>query len=574
MSRNGFLILIFAAVTCTLCIIVGLLFLYQYYHAYKRSSNYNSLAKQMDAFYSPKIQLIATLMIFAIIYQQIDQFFHSFSSSLAAVIIHYLYLIYIVILMKYRCNLMEIHIPVYLVHGHGYQQLDRYFKCVIYLSISGCICDLIVSIYFRNFVPFVIPILYLSLICLCYHCGYKQSFAINKTYHVEMRVVGLRIISFITALFMVSLSLLSLLIIELIAIALIAMFSGGAVHKSMILVICPNFLIIIVSTYASFGFTKNHDSNAPFCTRCFWTCIFRCCLCECIQQIITKKYEKNCTIPLLTSNVKLNMEKMKDIEDKEEHEEAQVAQHYWFNQYLLSRDMAVFAYIHDVERSFGLSVPPCVGDLVVSYCDRRIEELATYAKKHAIQVSKRMVNDILDQYDDMNRTTDGILLQFARIAMHSGKESVLKLIIDQWVQLQMKCRCETYKDSELLRETLIYAANNRLYETCQLILSDTVLKYVMFRPRPQCLLDALKQRDDAMVMIILNGLSKVKDYSFVCDDVFKECIKSDRLECAQYLVEQKWHSPTQNDYQLAERYYGGIHIWLLQRSTASMFTNI
>eukprot|EP01083_Nonionella_stella_P318973 1168395_1 len=82
MSRNGFLIsLIFAAVTCTLCIIVGLLFLYQYYHAYKRSSNYNSLAKHMDAFYSPKIQLIATLMIFAIIYQQIDQFYHSFSSS-------------------------------------------------------------------------------------------------------------------------------------------------------------------------------------------------------------------------------------------------------------------------------------------------------------------------------------------------------------------------------------------------------------------------------------------------------------------------------------------------------------
>ena len=84
-------------------------------------------------------------------------------------------------------------------------------------------------------------------------------------------------------------------------------------------------------------------------------------------------------------------------------------------------------------------------------------------------------------------------------------------------------------------------------------------------------MNALKKRDYKMVEIVLKGLKRKKNYYSVCDDVYNECIKIDHIECAQSVVEQSWHTQTQEDYDLTERYYGGMHFWLLQRSSGSMF---
>eukprot|EP01083_Nonionella_stella_P097789 274898_1 len=582
-QKDDPVLIAFAVITCIICVVIGLLFIYQCYQAYKKRRS--SMTNEENEFYSPKIELVATLMILGIIYQQIDQFFHPFSSSLAAVIIHYLYFIDIIILIKYRCDLMNI------------QALHRYIRCGMGLSILSLIIDLISSVYFHNFVAFASFFMCFYLISLCYFCGSHQSFAINKTYQVIRREIALRMISSITALFMVSLAFLSIFI------ARWSMSSVGGIKAiqaeddstEIHLLFGLNLFIIIVSTYSSFGFTH---------CQCI-LCVFGCHL---IQKVLKKEYEQNCTVPFLTFNARQHMQSVQAIQDQEkttvdeekEKEALQVGQ-FWYNQYLLSRDIhtTVFSYIYGVERSTDVSVPPCIAHLVGNYYGLETAELThlVAARKYALTIGEHVdiecniveracentelsreqkvaLNAVFSGYDEMNATADAVFSQFARIAINSGKESLLKLIIYQWVYLQRDDRLERYKDSELLRDILVYAVNNRLYDTCELILSDGVLEYVMFAPRPQCLLDALKQRDDRIIMMILNGLGKVKQYSFVCDDAFKECIKMDHLQGAQCLVERKWHVPTQNDYQLAERYYGAIHIWLMQRSSASLFVDV
>ena len=261
--------------------------------------------------------------------------------------------------------------------------------------------------------------------------------------------------------------------------------------------------------------------------------------------------------------------------------------------------MVVDGFVRECEMTLDILMPSEIGIMVGHFC----VEIATLgellsAKKYAATLGKaeeqnvdqsiietickregsnsdldkkedEAVMEVLSQYNRMDPCSDVMLLQLARISMYLSNENVLQMIIKQWIKIQ-NVLLDIHKESPFMREILIYGVNNKLYHTVNSLFGDKWIEYMAFVPRPICLLDALKRRDNKMVDIVLNGLKRKKNYYFVCDDVFKECIKIDHIECAQTVVEESWHIPTERDYELAQRYYGAIHFWLLQRSSGSI----
>ena len=160
---------------------------------------------------------------------------------------------------------------------------------------------------------------------------------------------------------------------------------------------------------------------------------------------------------------------------------------------------------------------------------------------------------------------DAILTQLASVAMNLGNKKGLNIVKDQWYKFQENDVLNNYKESGFLREIMNYGVDNAFYEIVESLFHEDKVEYLRIEARPKCLLDALKKRDYKMVDILLDGLKKIENYRFVCDDVFKECVRIDHIECAQAVVEQGWYNPTKADCELAAKYYGAVYVWLLQR---------
>ena len=130
-------------------------------------------------------------------------------------------------------------------------------------------------------------------------------------------------------------------------------------------------------------------------------------------------------------------------------------------------------------------------------------------------------------------------------------------------RVQSFTRNRQYK---VLRDLLCYGAKQELINLCRFLLDDGYREFIEFEPRPQCLLNALKTRNEKIIKVILNGLINIKHFYFVCDDVFKECIKIDDIHRARILIEHFRYIPKQKDYHLANKYNQAMHIWLQQRA--------
>ena len=183
-----------------------------------------------------------------------------------------------------------------------------------------------------------------------------------------------------------------------------------------------------------------------------------------------------------------------------------------------------------------------------------------------------MINDMLNSLTKMDYIAKTKLLIFARLAINQFQSGVVKLVIKRWIELATSQQ-KNVAESSILMEILILGVNDGFHQIVELIFSDEYLDYIIFKPRPEFLLNALRKRDDKMIKIVLKGMGRKKNYFFVCDDVFKECVKMDHIECVQFIIEHGWFKPKEYHLKLAQRYYGAIHVWLSQRRDESIGIN-
>ena len=198
-----------------------------------------------------------------------------------------------------------------------------------------------------------------------------------------------------------------------------------------------------------------------------------------------------------------------------------------------SREIVVAGYIRQCEVELNIKFPQDIRQVLGLFCTERatLEQLVA-ARKYATLLGKEhyvaqsiieticrrdgskynLTDDELDAlhailehplFCKMNEFTDGMLLQFARIAMYLSHERVLKMVINKWVGVQ-NVLLDKHKESLFMREILIYGVKNELYETVEMLFMDKSIDLVVFVPRPKCLLEALKKRDNKMFEIVLN----------------------------------------------------------------------
>eukprot|EP00484_Ammonia_sp_Unknown_P025526 CAMPEP_0197027700 /NCGR_PEP_ID=MMETSP1384-20130603/7564_1 /TAXON_ID=29189 /ORGANISM="Ammonia sp." /LENGTH=302 /DNA_ID=CAMNT_0042456585 /DNA_START=837 /DNA_END=1745 /DNA_ORIENTATION=+ len=274
--------------------------------------------------------------------------------------------------------------------------------------------------------------------------------------------------------------------------------------------------------------------------------------------------------------------KEKEEELRKQRETMQAKQRYHRN--VTEQRLVVYGYLRETRDELNVFVSSDIAEIVRNFC--RICDLQNLieARKYSVTVGKNLddellimealcnqydsavFDEILSSYNNRSGESQSVTSQFLRIAMQNRNEFMVTRLLGHWRTICIR------DEDRVLRYLLSQAIENKMYKVAALLLSASMVKYIEFEPRPQCLWKALKGRDENMIQLVLNGLKRVKTrrYRFVCDEAFRECIKMDQLECAQTIVEQQWHSPSLADYALAEKYEGAIYFWLRHRRQSSL----
>jgi len=108
---------------------------------------------------------------------------------------------------------------------------------------------------------------------------------------------------------------------------------------------------------------------------------------------------------------------------------------------------------------------------------------------------------------------------------------------------------------------------------CTKLICEEFPDLVVFKLRPLALLNAIKEMNISMVEFLISAMVKSKQ-RFVCDDCFKETIKKDMVEVAKEIIIQRWHKPSEEDFNLSKRLDGKMLQYLMSRRTATQNISI
>jgi len=108
---------------------------------------------------------------------------------------------------------------------------------------------------------------------------------------------------------------------------------------------------------------------------------------------------------------------------------------------------------------------------------------------------------------------------------------------------------------------------------CTKLICEEFSDLVVFKLRPLALLNAIKEMNISMVEFLISAMVKSKQ-RFVCDECFRETIKKDMVEVAKEIIIQRWHKPSEEDFNLSKRLDGKMWRYLMSRRSATQNISI
>jgi len=120
--------------------------------------------------------------------------------------------------------------------------------------------------------------------------------------------------------------------------------------------------------------------------------------------------------------------------------------------------------------------------------------------------------------------------------------------------------------SEVCSEMLALCAKTNSFD-CAKLLCEEFAHVLEFELRPLALLESIKEMNVSMIEYLIEAMAKTKK-RFVCDDCFKETIKKDMVDVAKQLIIQRWHKPTEEDFELSKKLDGSMWTYLSSRRNA------
>jgi len=121
-------------------------------------------------------------------------------------------------------------------------------------------------------------------------------------------------------------------------------------------------------------------------------------------------------------------------------------------------------------------------------------------------------------------------------------------------------------------ELIHIGAKHNSFDSTKLICEEFP-DLVVFKLRPLALLNAIKEMNISMVEFLISAMVKSKQ-RFVCDECFKETIKKDMVEVAKEIIIQRWHKPSEEDFNLSKRLDGKMLQYLMSRRSATQNISI
>jgi len=102
---------------------------------------------------------------------------------------------------------------------------------------------------------------------------------------------------------------------------------------------------------------------------------------------------------------------------------------------------------------------------------------------------------------------------------------------------------------------------------CAKLICEEFADILVFELRPMALLESIKEMNISMIEYLIEAMAKTKR-RFICDDCFKETIKRDMVDVAKQLIIQRWHKPTEMDFELSKKLDGSMWTYLSSRRNA------
>jgi len=121
-------------------------------------------------------------------------------------------------------------------------------------------------------------------------------------------------------------------------------------------------------------------------------------------------------------------------------------------------------------------------------------------------------------------------------------------------------------------ELIHIGAKHNSFDSIKLICEEFP-DLVVFKLRPLALLNAIKEMNISMVEFLISAMVKSKQ-RFICDECFKETIKKDMVEVAKEIIIQRWHKPSEEDFNLSKRLDGKMLHYLMSRRSATQNISI
>jgi len=125
---------------------------------------------------------------------------------------------------------------------------------------------------------------------------------------------------------------------------------------------------------------------------------------------------------------------------------------------------------------------------------------------------------------------------------------------------------------DVCTELIHIGAKHNSYD-CTKLICEEFPDLVVFKLRPRALLNAIKEMNISMVELLFTAMVKSKQ-RFVCDECFRETIKKDMVDVAKEIIIQRWHKPSEEDFNLSQRLDGKMWGYLMSRRSATQNISI
>jgi len=122
------------------------------------------------------------------------------------------------------------------------------------------------------------------------------------------------------------------------------------------------------------------------------------------------------------------------------------------------------------------------------------------------------------------------------------------------------------RQREICADLLAVCARTNSFD-CAKLICEEFADILVFELRPMALLESIKEMNISMIEYLIEAMVKTKR-RFVCDDCFKETIKKDMVDVAKQLIIQRWHKPTEMDFELSKKLDGSMWTYLSSRRNA------